>query len=693
LGLDPARHHRALLSRGADGARRRHAGAAHVRHAQAREQRLGAQRADAVRLRLLARGVGGVLHRLRDQDPDLPAAHLAAGCARRGADGGVGDPRRRAAQDGRLRHPARELRDAARGDRVGGDDDDRARRHQHRVRRAVRLRADRSEAAGRVLVGEPHGLLPRRHGLVHRRGDERRDAADVQPRHDHGDAVPARRRPLRSRAHAADRPFRRAGRCDAALCLRARPRVLRVARAAGAVRLRRRAAGVPRRLRGASRGGGDRALRRGHHGGVSLVGAAAGAARTLERGVARSRAVFRSDRAREADAGAAGGVRHRARRVADAAVAARRAGARRAGPPRARLMLDNAHSLAAFAPELVLAATVLVVLAADLAVGRLRIGAVAVLSLVGVAAAAWATLATAGAPRGLFFGLVARDPYGDFFKLLFLMTAALVALVALRAGDAVEESAAELYALLLTTTLGMMLMAAARDLLMAYLSLETVSIMSYVLAGFRRRARASAEAALKYVVYGGVASGVMLYGMSLFYGLAGATSFPAILQAAGSTTAAPTVVLAVVLCLAGFGYKVASVPFHMWCPDVYEGAPTVVSAFLAVGPKAAGFALLLRFCAGVLPAELGGAPAPWPLLFGLVAVATMTLGNLAALAQTNVKRLLAYSSIAHAGYLLLAIVAGGRDGVRALLLYLVAYVFMTLGAFVVVIAVAERGVG
>src|SRR6185312_3405365 len=606
LGLDPARHHRALLSRGADGARRRHAGAAHVRHAQAREQRLGAQRADAVRLRLLARGVGGVLHRLRDQDPDLPAAHLAAGCARRGADGGVGDPRRRAAQDGRLRHPARELRDAARGDRVGGDDDDRARRHQHRVRRAVRLRADRSEAAGRVLVGEPHGLLPRRHGLVHRRGDERRDAADVQPRHDHGDAVPARRRPLRSRAHAADRPFRRAGRCDAALCLRARPRVLRVARAAGAVRLRRRAAGVPRRLRGASRGGGDRALRRGHHGGVSLVGAAAGAARTLERGVARSRAVLRSDRAREADAGAAGGVRHRARRVADAAVAARRAGARRAGPPRARLMLDNAHSLAAFAPELVLAA--------DLAVGRLRIGAVAVLSLVGVAAAAWATLATAGAPRGLFFGLVARDPYGDFFKLLFLMTAALVALVALRAGDAVEESAAELYALLVTTTLGMMLMAAARDLLMAYLSLETVSIMSYVLAGFRRRARASAEAALKYVVYGGVASGVMLYGMSLLYGLAGATSFPAILQAAGSTTAAPTVVLAVVLCLAGFGYKVASVPFHMWCPDVYEGAPTVVSAFLAVGPKAAGFALLLRFCAGVLPAELGGAPAPWPLL-------------------------------------------------------------------------------
>jgi len=131
----------------------------------------------------------------------------------------------------------------------------------------------------------------------------------------------------------------------------------------------------------------------------------------------------------------------------------------------------------------------------------------------------------------------------------------------------------------------------------------------------------------------------------------------------------------------------------MWCPDVYEGAPTAVTAFLSVGPKASGFALLVRFCAGVLPAELGGAPPPWPLLFGLVAAATMTLGNLGALAQTNVKRLLAYSSIAHAGYVLSALVAGGHDGARAILLYLVTYLFMSLGAFAVVVALAERGVG
>ena len=357
-------------------------------------------------------------------------------------------------------------------------------------------------------------------------------------------------------------------------------------------------------------------------------------------------------------------------------------------------MLDNAHSLAAFAPELALAATVCVVLVVDLIVGRLRIGWVAALTIAGVAVAAWLTVATGHTPpRGLFFGLVARDPFGDFWKLLFLATAALTALVSLRAGDAIDESAAEFYALVVATTIGMMLMAAAADLLIAYLSLEMVSIMSYVLAGFRRRARQSAEAALKYVVYGGVASGVMLYGMSLLYGLAGSTSFAAILQATATTPAATTVLLAVVLCLAGFGYKIAAVPFHMWCPDVYEGAPTAVTAFLSVGPKAAGFALLLRFCTGVLPAELAGAAAPWPLLFGLIAAATMTLGNLAALQQTNLKRLLAYSSIAHAGYVLSAVVAGGRDGARAILVYLVAYLFMNLGAFTVIIAVAERGVG
>jgi NADH-quinone oxidoreductase subunit N len=366
-------------------------------------------------------------------------------------------------------------------------------------------------------------------------------------------------------------------------------------------------------------------------------------------------------------------------------------------------MLDNAHSLAPFLPQTIVSIAVVMVLTIDLIAGRPSRLRATIVTLAGLVTAIAATLWTAEPDgRGLFYGLIARDPLSDFFALVFLGTNLLLTLLVWRARDAIDwsappplrdDGAAELHALVLTTTLGMMLMAAATDLLTAFLSLEMVSIMSYVLAGFRRRSRQSAEAALKYIIYGGVASGVMLYGMSLLYGLAGSTSFTAVRHAAAATPAAATVVLAVVLCLAGFGYKVASVPFHMWCPDVYQGAPTPVTAFLSVGPKAAGFALLLRFYGGGLPETLAGAPAPWPLLLGLIAAATMTLGNVAALPQTNIKRLLAYSSIAHAGYVLSGLVAGGVDGERAVLLYLVTYVFMGLGAFAVVIAVEELGLG
>jgi NADH-quinone oxidoreductase subunit N len=363
-----------------------------------------------------------------------------------------------------------------------------------------------------------------------------------------------------------------------------------------------------------------------------------------------------------------------------------------------RSVLDNLHSLVPFLPATILSLAVVVILTADLIAGKPSNTRATLLALAGLAAAAYATVATAAPDgRGLFFGLMARDPLADFFTLYFLGANALVAWAAWRADDAIGQDgdgAAELHALVLTTTLGMTLMAAATNLLTAFLSLEMVSIMSYVLAGFRRRSRQSAEAALKYVIYGGVASGVMLYGMSLLYGLAGSTSFTAVRLACAATPASATVLLGVVFCLAGFGYKIAAVPFHMWCPDVYEGAPTPVSAFLSVGPKAAGFALLIRFFAGAIPTELNQLnheAAPWPLLLGLIAAATMTLGNLAALQQLNLKRLFAYSSIAHAGYLLLGLVAGGADGTRAILLYLVTYLFMSLGAFGVLIAVEQAG--
>jgi NADH-quinone oxidoreductase subunit N len=370
-------------------------------------------------------------------------------------------------------------------------------------------------------------------------------------------------------------------------------------------------------------------------------------------------------------------------------------------------MLDNFQSLVYFLPETILSLTVLAIISVDLAVGRANLRRTAGIAMAGLAATAIATLATMDGhqARGLFGGLMARDPMSDFFKLFFLATTALVGAAAMRARDAVDYTAtgkdkdkesAEFYALVLTTTLGMFLMAASTDLLTAFLSLEMVSIMSYILSGFKPRDRRSSEASLKYVIYGGVASGVMLYGMSLLYGLAGSTSLAAVRAAAAATPATGTVVAAVILCLAGFGYKIASVPFHMWCPDVYEGAPTPVTAFLSVGPKAAGFALLIRFFSGGVPTELGsgfGSTSPWPLLLSVIACATMTLGNLTALVQTNLKRLFAYSSIAHAGYLLLGLCAGGPDGNRAIMLYLVTYLFMNVGAFVVIIGISDAGLG
>ncbi|MES1207893.1 MAG: NADH-quinone oxidoreductase subunit N [Pseudomonadota bacterium] len=372
-------------------------------------------------------------------------------------------------------------------------------------------------------------------------------------------------------------------------------------------------------------------------------------------------------------------------------------------------MLSNADSLVPFAPEFALAVGILLVLGGGLVFpGARRLPPLA-LTLAALAAAAVATVVTrADAPRGLFGGLLARDSFADYFKLLFVLACAFVSLAAYRARDVLDPAdgdrdAAEFSALLLAVILGASLMAAAADLLTAYLALELVSIMSYVLTGFSRRSRRSAEAALKYAIYGGVATAALLYGFSLLFGLAGSTDLAAIRNAAA--TAPPlTVAVAVTLCLAGFGFKMGIVPFHMWAPDVYEGAPTAVAAFFSVVPKAAGFALAYRFLLGAstnrpLDADVArlvsgtGPAAPWALVVGAVAGATMTLGNLAALGQRNVKRLLAYSSIAHAGTILMALAVGTPAAAQAMLLYLGVYLFMNLAAFLVVVAAAEQGVG
>ena len=374
--------------------------------------------------------------------------------------------------------------------------------------------------------------------------------------------------------------------------------------------------------------------------------------------------------------------------------------------------LDNVQSLPHFAPELVLAGGMLVVILWDLFnedPRRKTIGSLALtIATLGCSAVLSAIALQKGVSLTLFRGLLAVDRFSSLFHLLFAFVSAIVAMFALPSALARPKregrNASELYALLLAITLGMNMMAASRSLLMIYLSLELVSVLSFVLAGFKMGDKKSSEGALKYVIYGGVASGVMLYGMSWIYGLAGSLQLGEIYEKVSLLTAqngkVPEALFIGVICmLAGMGYKISAAPFHMWTPDVYEGAPTPVTAFLSVGPKAAGFALMLRFFADALHANASNAigaasgQPPWPIIAGCLAMATMTVGNLSALQQDNVKRMLAYSSIAHAGYMLLGFSVFSEAGTAAIGFYVFAYCFMNLGAFLVVMAVAEANGG
>jgi NADH-quinone oxidoreductase subunit N len=375
--------------------------------------------------------------------------------------------------------------------------------------------------------------------------------------------------------------------------------------------------------------------------------------------------------------------------------------------PLLSLVEVNLASVAAFRPELVLTFGTMALFILDLfwkhhpgRPARLATGALLVLGL----AAYFLASQPAGA-RLLFNGMIATDGFATFFKWLFLMAAALTVLIAAPGKDFPPARIGEFYGLMMAMVLGLFLMASATDLLMVYLSIELVSLCSYVLAGFKKGDRRAAEASLKYVIFGGVASGVMLFGMSYLYGLLGTTSLGALaghiqhLQATGLPAAATklTLVVAMVLVTAGVGYKIAAVPWHMWCPDVYEGAPTPFTAFLSVGPKAAGFAVALRLFYGALSGPSAVIPGfgeavgglPWPAIIGIMAAITMTLGNFTALAQTNLKRLLAYSSIAHAGYMLMGLSAASDRGTQAIMIYMLIYVVMNLGSFLVVILVAE----
>jgi len=342
-------------------------------------------------------------------------------------------------------------------------------------------------------------------------------------------------------------------------------------------------------------------------------------------------------------------------------------------------------------PELVLTGGALIVLIADVLLPRDSKKVLAGVTLLAIAATLVSLIPFGGTHVEVAHGLLAVDGFALFFKVVFLVAAAITVLMSGRYLEIERVSAGEYYFLILCATLGMMVMAGGIDLISIFIGLETMAVSFYILVGLIKPNQRSNEAAVKYFLLGAFSLGVLLYGMSLMYGLSGTTGLRAMAPLFAGQTRDARLVLAVILVVAGIGFKIAAVPFHMWAPDVYEGAPTPVTAFLSVGSKAASFAMLLRIFLEGLPAM----SADWIVLFYALSVVTMTVGNLAALTQSNLKRMLAYSSIAHAGYVLIGVVAAGAGysrGVTATLVYLFIYSFMQLGAFAVIVLMRRQDV-
>ena len=332
-------------------------------------------------------------------------------------------------------------------------------------------------------------------------------------------------------------------------------------------------------------------------------------------------------------------------------------------------------------PEIILTFGALVLLVVDVMLpkrdGDGVIFGVAIATLLATAAA---VLSFAGVNTTASAGLLAIDGFATFFKLIFILSAVMTVLMSGSYLRVEGVRAGEYCFLILCATLGMMFMASGVDLITLFIGLETMAIAFYILAGFLKPSQRSNEAAVKYFLLGAFSLGLLLYGMSLLYGATGTTSLDGIATVLAGGERSLILSLALVLIAAGMGFKIAAVPFHMWAPDVYEGAPTPVTAFLSVGSKAASFAMLLRIFFVGLPFLVSD----WQTLFWVLAALTMTVGNIAAITQTNTKRMLAYSSIAHAGYVLVGVASGTERGIAATLVYLWVYLFMQLGAFAII---------
>ena len=362
--------------------------------------------------------------------------------------------------------------------------------------------------------------------------------------------------------------------------------------------------------------------------------------------------------------------------------------------------MNNLQSLNYYWPELILVTIIITAIIYDLLIKpseSQKVGLWVFAGLVLTLFANWFTSAERNTT--LFSDSLALDPFAQFFKTLIIVSTLFIILMSRKSEELRIYRTGEYYTLISIMVFGMFLIVSAIDLIMVYLSIEVVSISSFILAGYLKQDQRSNESSLKYVIYGAFSSGLMLFGLSILFGLTGTTKFFEIQNAlAGLDTSSHfALIIASVFILAGFGYKISAVPFHFWTPDVYEGAPTPVTAYLSVAPKAAGFALLIRFFhtlftdGGLLfESENGISTIPWPQVLAVISVATMTLGNLVAIQQSSVKRMLAYSSIAHAGYMLMAIPILSGNGVYAIMIYLVMYLFMNLGAFFVVIVVKNK---
>lgn len=357
------------------------------------------------------------------------------------------------------------------------------------------------------------------------------------------------------------------------------------------------------------------------------------------------------------------------------------------------------YSLSNFLPECILIITIAVCIFLDLII-RKKSPFISVIGIIGLLVSGYFAVLQFGLNELIFYGMVVIDPFAVFFKLLFVVSTVFIVLFAMTSKEISESTHRNEHVyLFIALALGAYLMASSVNMLMMYLSLETVSITSYVLAGYTKKDRRSSEAAMKYVIYGAASSGIMIYAMSLIYGFTGSMNVYEISNFLSTSGAGnPMLVISLIMILAGFGYKISSVPFHFWTPDIYEGAPIPVTAFLAVTSSAAGFAVLIRFLflTFIKSGQLIDGKLQiidnirWEELIIVLSVASMIVGNFVAIWQHSLKRMLAYSSIAQGGYILLGLAVASKAGLTAMFVYLVAYLFMNLGAFYALIMIANK---